>query len=52
MAHEITTLLDGRAFLEGPRWRGDSLYVSDMHAHEVIRVDADGKVDVVATFDR
>jgi sugar lactone lactonase YvrE len=51
MAREITTLLDGRAFLEGPRWRGDSLYASDMHAHEVIRVDADGKVDVVATLD-
>ena len=50
MAREITTLLDGRAFLEGPRWRGNSLYVSDMHAHEVIRVDADGKVDVVATL--
>jgi sugar lactone lactonase YvrE len=48
---EITTLLDGRAFLEGPRWRGDSLYASDMHAHEVIRVDAHGGVEVVATFD-
>ena len=27
------------------------LYVSDMHAHEVIRVDAGGAVDVVATLD-
>ena len=51
MAREIITLVDGRAFLEGPRWRGDSLYVSDMHAHEVIRVDADGKVEVVASLD-
>jgi sugar lactone lactonase YvrE len=51
LAREITTLLDGRAFLEGPRWRGDSLYASDMHAHEVIRVDAGGGVEVVATLD-
>jgi sugar lactone lactonase YvrE len=51
MTPEITTLLDGRAFLEGPRWRGDSLYVSDMHAHQVIRVDAGGAVEVLATLD-
>jgi sugar lactone lactonase YvrE len=50
MAREITTLVDGRVFLEGPRWRGDTLFVSDMHAHEVIRVDAAGSVRVVATF--
>jgi sugar lactone lactonase YvrE len=48
---EITTLVRGRAFLEGPRWRGDSLYLSDMHAHVVIRVDARGAVDVVAKLD-
>jgi sugar lactone lactonase YvrE len=51
MAREITILVDGRAFLEGPRWRGDALFVSDMHAHEVIRVDGAGAVDVVARFD-
>src|ERR1700675_1887344 len=51
MAPEITTLLDGRAFLEGPRWRGDSLFVSDMHASEVLRVDAGGAVEVLATLD-
>src|SRR5581483_7632923 len=38
-------------FLEGPRWRGDSLYTSDLHRHEVIRVDASGAVEVVATLD-
>ncbi len=51
MTAEITALLDGRAFLEGPRWRGDSLYVSDIYAHEVIRVDAGGAVEVLAKLD-
>jgi sugar lactone lactonase YvrE len=50
------TLLGGRAFLEGPRWRVDgdgrgALYVSDMHAHEVLRVSTNGDVDVVASLD-
>jgi sugar lactone lactonase YvrE len=38
----LQTLLDGRAFLEGPRWHEGALYVSDMHAHEVLRVSSDG----------
>ena len=42
------TLLDGRAFLEGPRWRAHALWVSDMHAHEVLRVTPDGNVTTVA----
>lgn len=45
---EIETLVDGRAFLEGPRWRDGALFVSDMHAHEVLRVTADGAAEVVA----
>jgi len=51
VAIDITTFVGGRAFLEGPRWRGDSLYTSDLHRHEVIRVDASGAVEVVATLD-
>ena len=51
MARQITTFLDGRTFLEGPRWRGNTLFVSDMHAHEVIAVDANGTVAVVARLD-
>lgn len=48
---EIDTLLDGRAFLEGPRWHDGSLYVSDMHAHEVLRVELDGSFHVLARLD-
>ena len=44
---EPTTLVAGRAFLEGPRWHDGALWVSDMHAQEVLRV-RDGAVDVVA----
>jgi sugar lactone lactonase YvrE len=44
-----STLVTGRAFLEGPRWHDGALWVSDMHAHEVLRVTLDGDVTVVAT---
>ena len=47
----LRTLLGGRAFLEGPRWHDGALYVSDMHAHEVLRVATDGAVDVLARLD-
>jgi sugar lactone lactonase YvrE len=51
----LQTLVDGRAFLEGPRWHNvngaGALYVSDMHAHEVLRISADGSVDVLARLD-
>jgi sugar lactone lactonase YvrE len=47
---ELGTLLGGRAFLEGPRWRDGALWVSDMHAHEVLRVTADGECSVVAAL--
>ncbi len=43
------TLVTGRAFLEGPRWHDGALWVSDMHAQEVLRVTLDGEVSVVAT---
>jgi sugar lactone lactonase YvrE len=48
---ELQTLVSGRAFLEGPRWHDGALYVSDMHAHEVLRVTTDGAVEVVATLE-
>jgi sugar lactone lactonase YvrE len=46
-----TTLVEGRAFLEGPRWHDGALWVSDMHAAEVLRVTLDGGVEVVAHVD-
>lgn len=43
----VTPLVRGRSFLEGPRWRGDALYVSDMHGDAVLRVDGDRVTTVV-----
>lgn len=45
---ELTTLLDGLYFGEGPRWRDGYLYLSDFYAHEVLRVDLDGRRERVA----
>ncbi len=47
----LETLVEGRAFLEGPRWHDGALWVSDMHAHEVLRVTTDGDVATVASLD-
>lgn len=45
---ELTVLLDGLYFGEGPRWRDGHLYLSDFYAHEVIRVDPTGNRESVA----
>jgi len=37
-----TRLADGLCFGEGPRWHDGALWLSDMHAHEVLRFTADG----------
>lgn len=42
-------LLDGGAFLEGPRWREDRLWLSDMHGGQIMTVDMDGEVAVFAS---
>ena len=39
---ELTTLVDGLAFGEGPRWHEGRLWFSDMHAHVVMSVDVAG----------
>jgi sugar lactone lactonase YvrE len=44
---ELTTLLDGGAFFEGPRWREGRWWVSDFYRHTVSTVEPDGKEDVV-----
>jgi sugar lactone lactonase YvrE len=40
-------LIDGLAFPEGPRWHENRLWLSDMHAHQVIAVDSTGRSEVV-----
>ncbi|HZT88420.1 MAG TPA: SMP-30/gluconolactonase/LRE family protein [Stellaceae bacterium] len=46
---ELTVLLDGLAFGEGPRWRDGELFFSDMHAHKIMALDLCGAVRDVAT---
>lgn len=46
-----TTLVSGLAFGEGPRWHQDQLWLSDMHAHEVLTVAADGTLTTVVTVE-
>ncbi|MBM3658821.1 MAG: SMP-30/gluconolactonase/LRE family protein [Actinobacteria bacterium] len=48
----MTPLVTGRSFLEGPRWRSDALYVSDMHGDVVLRVTADGATSTVVEVDQ
>ncbi len=43
-----TVFADGFVFLEGPRWRGHRLWVSDMHDHRVYCMREDGAREVVA----
>jgi sugar lactone lactonase YvrE len=38
-----TVFAEDFVFLEGPRWRGDRLWTSDMHAHVVYTLKMDGK---------
>jgi sugar lactone lactonase YvrE len=44
-------LLDGLAFPEGPRWHDGWLWFSDVVNKRVVRVDGDGRHEVVATID-
>ena len=39
---ELTILVDGLAFGEGPRWHEGRLWFSDMHAHVVMSVGVGG----------
>lgn len=41
-------LLDDVVFPEGPRWHDGSLWFSDMHGHEVVRVDLAGRRETIA----
>ncbi len=41
------TLLDGLCFGEGPRWHEGRLWLSDMHAHQVLAVSENGEVETI-----
>ncbi|MAE94710.1 MAG: SMP-30/gluconolactonase/LRE family protein [Planctomycetota bacterium] len=47
MSRELHTVLEGLAFAEGPRWREDRLWFSDMHAHTVMTVTPEGQSEEV-----
>jgi len=49
---DISELVTGRAFLEGPRWRDGALYVSDMHGDTVLRITEDGEVSTVVRLEQ
>jgi len=52
VAREVSVLVDGLAFGEGPRWHDDRLFLSDMHSHCVLEIDpTDGATTVVAQHD-
>ncbi len=46
---QTDVLIDGLCFAEGPRWHQGALWVSDMHAHEVLRISTDGARETVCT---
>lgn len=44
----MDVLIDGLAFPEGPRWRGDRLFFSDFYTHRVQSTDLSGRLELVA----
>jgi sugar lactone lactonase YvrE len=40
----ISTLIQGLSFPEGLRWRGDTLWCSDILGHRVLKIDADSHI--------
>ena len=49
---DITALVTGRSFLEGPRWHDGALYVSDMHGDAVLRITESGDVSTVVEVEQ
>lgn len=49
MGRTTKVILDGLAFLEGPRWRDGRLWLSDMHDYRVLTVTPEGETETVAT---
>ena len=49
---QTQVLVSGLAFGEGPRWHEDELWLSDMHAHQVLRVSTTGEVSAVVEVEQ
>ena len=47
MSAELSILVDGLAFPEGPRWHDGRLWFSDMHFHRVVAVDMQGNTETI-----
>ena len=48
-ARELTVVVDGMTFTEGPRWHDRRLYFSDFYTHRVLAVVPGGEPEEVAT---
>lgn len=49
---QTQVFVSGLAFGEGPRWHEDELWLSDMHAHQVLRVSTAGEVNAVVEVEQ
>lgn len=47
MTRDAQLIMDNLVFPEGPRWFEGRLWFSDMHAHEVVTVTADGERETI-----
>jgi sugar lactone lactonase YvrE len=47
MPYDPTILLNGLYYGEAPRWHEGRLWLSDMHGHQVLKVDMNGHVEKV-----
>jgi sugar lactone lactonase YvrE len=52
MTRKILTVIAGISFGEAPRWRDGALYLSDIHADRVLRVNPAGTFEVVAQLQK
>lgn len=51
MTDKPKTVLDDLAFPEAPRWHDGALWFSDMHAHQIVRLEENGTRRTIASFD-
>ena len=52
MSGELSALVDGLAFPEGPRWHDGWLGFSDMHFHRVVAADMQGNTETIVEVPR